>query len=249
MNSCLYVGKVYHTRLAPVRNDFCYRLFMVYLDLTELDRVFAGKWFWSINRFNLAYLRRKDHLGDPEQPLDQAVRLLVRERTGIMPRGAIGMLTHLRYFGHCFNPVTFYYCFNEPDRRPRVQTIIAEIHNTPWNEEYCYVLDEQTNQGDAHTKIFRFPKTFHVSPFIDMNMDYEWRFSEPGPTLDVHMEDRQANQIIFAADLDLERREISGPNLARALMLHPLMTVKITAAIYRQALGLKLKGAPFYSHP
>ena len=249
MNSCIYVGKVCHNRLAPVRNNFCYRLFMIYLDLGELNSVFKGRWFWSISHFNLASLRREDHLGDPRLPLDTAVRLLVRERTGVMPRGPICMLTHLRYFGHCFNPVTFYYCFSEPGQRPRVQTIIAEIHNTPWNEEYCYVLGEKMNKGDLQTKIYRFPKQFHVSPFIDMNIDYEWRFSNPGETLRVQMEDRQATKKIFEADLNLERRKISGPNLTRVLFVYPLMTVKVLFAIYRQALSLKLKGAPFYSHP
>ncbi|MBP8912193.1 MAG: DUF1365 domain-containing protein, partial [Phycisphaerae bacterium] len=138
MHSAIYEGTVRHRRFAPVRNEFVYRLFMMYLDLGELDEVFRGHWLWSTRRLNLACLRRKDHLGDPTISIDEAVRLLVAERTGVRPNGPIRLLTHLRYFGHCFNPVSFFYCYDSNDQR--VETIVAEITNTPWHERHCYVL-------------------------------------------------------------------------------------------------------------
>lgn len=158
MHSCLYDGWVRHRRFAPRAHAFRYRLFMAYLDLTELDRVFRGRWFWSTRRPALAWFRRADYLGDPSVPLDQAVRDCVERNTGVRPRGPIRLLTHLRYFGYVFNPVSFYYCFDTADTR--VETIVAEITNTPWGERHAYVLSARGEQPLR----FRFGKAFHVSP-------------------------------------------------------------------------------------
>ena len=112
MNSCLYVGQIRHRRLAPKPHFFFYRIFMAYLDLQELDTVFTGNPLWSTRRPALAWFRRADYLGDPSVPLDQAVRDLVEQKTGVRPIGPVRVLSHLRYFGYSFNPVSFYYCFD-----------------------------------------------------------------------------------------------------------------------------------------
>jgi DUF1365 family protein len=247
MNSCLYEGNIRHSRFKPVQNAFHNSLFLVYLDLAELDSVFLGRWLWSPARRNIAYFRRKDHFGEPSVPLDAAVRDLVEQKTGKRPPGPIRMMAHLRYFGHNFNPATFYYCYDKKDRH--VETIIVEIHNTPWGEVFCYVLDESKNEGTTERMRFRFPKEFHVSPFIDMNMDYDWTFSEPGETLSVHMIDFDRGEKFFEAELTLARREITGPGLALMLLTYPFITVKVIAAIYWQALRLWIKGATYYTHP
>lgn len=247
MNSALYEGSVRHRRLAPVGNEFRYRLFQVYLDLAELDTVFRGRWLWSTKSPNLAWFRREDHLGDPAQPLDASVRDLVEQKTGRRPAGPIRLLTHLRYFGYVMNPVSFYYCFDEAGEQ--VETIVAEIHNTPWGERHCYVLTAGANEGTAEKKLFRFAKRFHVSPFMGMNQTYGWRFTEPAENLAVHMENFERGGKLFDATLTLERKPITGPALARVLCAYPLMTVKVIAAIYWQALKLWLRGAPFHSHP
>ncbi|MCA9647315.1 MAG: DUF1365 domain-containing protein, partial [Myxococcales bacterium] len=230
MKSALYEGSVRHRRLAPVGNAFRYRLFQVYLDLAELETVFRGRWLWSAKWPNVAWFRRKDHLGDPRQTLDEAVRDLVEQETGRRPAGPIRLLTHLRYFGYVMNPVSFYYCFDVRDER--VETIVAEIHNTPWGERHCYVLTASANEGTDERKLFRIAKQFHVSPFMSMNQTYGWRFTEPGETLAVHMENCECGGKLFDATLTLERRPITGATLARALWAYPLMTVKVIAAIY-----------------
>ena len=247
MKSALYEGSVRHRRLAPVGNEFRYPLFQVFLDLSELETVFKGRWFWSTKGPNIAWFRRKDHLGDPAHPLDRSVRDLVEVETGGRPAGAIRLLTHLRYFGYGMNPVSFYYCFDATDKR--VETIVAEIHNTPWGERHCYVLTESANEGAAGKKLFRFPKQFHVSPFMGMNQTYGWRFTDPGQQLAVHMENVERGGKIFDATLTLERKTIAGASLARMLLAYPPMTVKVIAAIYWQALRLWLRGAPFHPHP
>ena len=247
MKSALYFGQVSHRRTKPVIHGFQYDLFMVYLDLAELDTIFKGNPFWSIGRPNVAWLSRADHLGDPNIPLDQAVRNLVSDKTGQRPIGPICMLTHLRYFGYCFNPVTFYYCFN-PDGMV-VDTIIAEIHNTPWGEEHCYVLGATENMENPDHQRFRFEKTFHISPFMPMDITYDWKFDCPGDALHVHMTDEVAGEPVFEAELNLTRHQITNRNLTLALLRYPLMTAKVISAIYWQALRLRLKGAVYYPHP
>jgi len=247
MHSALYTGRVRHRRYAPRDHRFQYRLFMVWLDLAELDTVFRGRWLWSARRPALAWLRRADYLGGPGVPLERAVRDRVEQETGRRPSGPIRMLTHLRYFGLCFNPVTFYYCFDAADTR--VETVVAEISNTPWNERHAYVLDERLNEGRGRALRYRFAKRFHVSPFIGMDVDYDWRFSTPAEKLAVYMEDREAGRRLFDATLTLERREIGAASLAHALLAFPFMTVRVVGAIYWQALRLWLKRVPFLTHP
>lgn len=248
MHSCIYEGTVRHRRFRPVSNEFRYRLFLMFLDLNELPELFKGRLAWSGDRFNLAYFRRADHLGDPQIPLDQAVRSLVEERTGARPTGPIRLMTHLRYFGYCFNPVSFYYCYDQAGSR--VETIVAEIHNTPWQEEHCYVLGEALNEHPVRGwKRYQFAKDFHVSPFMDMGLWYDWRFREPGESLSAHLTDIEKGTKLFDATLSLRRREISDSALTRVLISYPFMTVKVTTMIHWQALRLLTKGAPFFVHP
>lgn len=247
LQSAIYAGWVRHRRYEPVEHAFRYRVFQMSLDLGELDRVFRRRLLWSTNRPNLAWLRRKDHFGDPDVSLETAVRDLVEERTGHRPGGPIRLLTHLRYLGYCMNPVSFFYCYEPGESEPR--TIVAEVHNTPWNERHCYVLGEESNLGSPRRQRYRFRKDFHVSPFMSMDHEYDWRFSAPGDRLAVHMINRREGRVVFDATMALARRPISGTNLARVLARHPFMTGTVIAAIYWQALRLRVKRVPFHPHP
>jgi DUF1365 family protein len=245
MHSSIYKGWVRHRRSAPARHEFRYRIFMLYLDLAELPQLFDGAPLWSARRRALAWFKRADYLGKPEVPLDAAVRDLVEERTGARPAGPIRLLTHLRYFGYCMNPVSFYYCFNEAGNQ--LETIVAEITNTPWKERHQYVL--AVRDRGARLARFEFDKGFHVSPFMPMDMRYQWCFSAPLRRLFVGMRNFKDGGQVFDATLALEREPISRAALLRVLAAFPLMTLKVIAAIHWQALQLWLKRTPFHRHP
>lgn len=247
-HSCLYTGHIRHRRFGPRRNAFRYRLFMACIDLAELPGVFDGRWFWSARRPALVRFRRSDYLGDPAVPLDTAVRDLVEQRLGHRPDGLIRLLTHLRYFGYNFNPVSFYYVYDRTGER--LETVVAEITNTPWDERHAYVLPvrDAAREG-AQVLRWQFDKAFHVSPFLPMDMRYDWRFTAPGDTLGVHMENWREGASQFDATLTLHREPLTGAALARALVSVPFVTMKVSALIYWQALVLLLKRVPFFTHP
>jgi DUF1365 family protein len=218
---------------------------MMYLDLAELPQVFDRVPLWSARRRALAWFKRADYLGDPRVPLDTAVRELVLARTGARPTGPIRLLTHLRYFGYCMNPVSFYYCFDEAGAA--LETIVAEITNTPWGERHQYVLS--VARSAPRIRRFEFDKEFHVSPFLPIDMRYRWSFSEPLGRLFVNMQNFTDDEPVFDATLALTQEPISAGALIRVLGAFPLMTLKVIAAIHWQALRLWVKRTPFYSHP
>ena len=248
MHSCIYEGTIRHRRFRPRPNMFQYRLFFMFLDLAELTELFDLHPLWSLEKMNIASFRRRDHFGDPSIPLEQAVRDLVEKRLGSRPKGPIRLLTHLRYFGHCFNPASFYYCYDAQGMG--VESIVVEIHNTPWKERYCYVLGAEQNEHPlTNWRRHRFAKAFHVSPFIDFDIQYDWRFRLPDESIRVHMIDYEKGEKLFDASLALQRQPVSRQALTRCLLEYPGMTAKVVILIYWQALRLVLKKTPFFTHP
>ena len=245
MNSCLYVGYVGHRRFLPRRHRFRYKLFMVYLDLAELDTAFRGRWLWSARRPAPAWFRRRDHFGDPNLPLDGYVRDLVEQQTGRRPAGPIRLLTHLRYFGYCMNPISVYYCFKADGLE--LDALVAEVSNTPWGEKIGYVLDVADQTGGNQRA--EFAKAMHVSPFMPMNLRYVWHSTPPGPHLAVHLDVFKGPSRLLDTTLSLRRQPLDGHSMAGALLRFPLMTLKVIAAIHWEALRLLLKRIPVFPHP
>jgi len=249
MHSAIYTGLVTHQRFSPKAHSFRYRMFMMYLDLDELPHLFDGFKHWSYLHKNWAWFKRADYYGNPELPLKQEISALVTRATGAAPHGAIRMLTNLRYFGHCFNPVTFYYCFAADG--VTLQAIVSHITNTPWGDDHAYVHDFKATKTITSTGMsaFKLDKTFHVSPFMPMDIEYDWAFKLPQAQILVHMKNLQHGEQVFNATLSLKRQEISEQALNWILVTYPLMTIKFVAAIYWNALLLWCKRTPFYPRP
>lgn len=246
MKSCIYAGSVRHRRFQPAVNDFRYRIFMMYLDLDEVPRLFDPYWLWSAERAAPAWFRRADHYGDPAQPLAESIRDLVERETGERPPGSIGLLTHLRYFGYCFNPVSVYYCF---DAAGRIRDVVLEVNNTPWGETHCYVLPRGASRSAEGHLNFDFAKNFHVSPFLPMDMQYRCRITPPAEQLFVGMENWREGRKVFDAHLALEREPLTHAALARHLLVDPFVTARVISLILWQALKLWAKRVPYIPHP
>ncbi len=240
--SCIYEGSIRHRRAEPPK-EFSHRIALAYLDLDELPGLLGGR----LLRAGPGALRfrRADYHGDARVPLEEAVRETVLQHTGLRPSGPVRLLTQLRSWGHCFNPVSFYYCIAPGGER--VEAILAEVTNTPWGERHAYVL----RGGEAAGGVLggSFEKALHVSPFMPMDQTYALRATAPGATLSVHVESARAGDRAFDATLALRRHELT-PASARALTLrYPLATVRVLALIYARAVGLRLAGARLHRHP
>lgn len=262
-SSAVYEGWVRHRRFEPVFHSFRYRLFLMYLDLGELPEVLDPYPLFSARRRALARFRRRDFMGDPARPLDECARDAVLAATGVRPTGPIRLLTGLRYLGHSFNPVSFYYCFDAPGTR--VEAVVADVQNIPWGERHPYVLARGERRGTVLSD--ELDKTFHVSPLMGMDQTYAFRASEPGERLAVHIESRPRETATgsdmrtfsrsrraaagrtFDATLSLRRRELSRGTLAGLLARYPAMSLQVVVKIYAQSLRLKLKGAHYHPHP
>jgi DUF1365 family protein len=176
--SALYEGWVRHRRFEPVEHEFRYRLFLPYLDLGELPEVLDPFAMWSARRPAPAWFRRSDFLGDPQRPLLDCARDVATEELGTRPAGPIRLLANLRYLGHTFNPVSFYFCFDGAGES--VQAVVAEVTNTPWGERHAYAIGRTGADRIISGKL---DKSFHVSPLMGMDHSYEWRATTPGDEL------------------------------------------------------------------
>ncbi len=221
------------------------------LDLDELNSIFRRRFLWSARRPNFAWLRQHDHLrslrGENDtRSLKSLVQSFLADK-GIESNGPVRLLTQLRYLGFAMNPVSFFYCYEEDG--VTLQTIVAQVNNTPWGEEHLYIVNRDNKQNPKSLSVKRLEKEFHVSPFMPMDMHYDMQFSIPDENLAVHMVNYRQQSKMLDVIMHLRRKKISTLNLMSVLISYPLISFKVFSAIYWQALILHLKRVPFFTHP
>lgn len=209
----------------------------LYLDLDEIDEVFAQSRLWSSIGRGFIEFRRSDYLPGPLPLIDQ-VRETVERLSGEAFTGKICLLTTPRRLGHCMNPISLFYCFNDD----QLQYVLAEVHNTPWDQRHVYLLEgpEFTNPT---------AKTFHVSPFMPMDTTYGWDLSDPGETLSVGIKVSQNGQALFTASMNMQKEEFTAANLGSITRRQLSQAFLTMSAIYFQAAKLWRKKVPFFRHP
>ena len=244
MESGLYLGKLRHRRFSPKAHDFAYPVFMAFLDIDRLPELMRMSPFSGYNRWNWTSYCERDHFGDCGLALRERLKSDAEQNGVALPDGQIFLLTHLRYLGYVFNPVSFYYCY---DRAGNLQMMLAEVNNT-FGETHNYWLDASNQRPSEAAQRYTTPKRMHVSPFMDMRMEYDWIFTAPGERLVAHMNTVADGKAFFDATLQLERREWKRHELHRTLAAYPLMTMRVIGGIHWEALKLWVKGVPVFSH-
>jgi len=242
----IYAGTLTHRRYVPKRHAFEYPLFMVLLDVEHIPEMLNVSRFTSHNRFNWASFDDRDHFGDPASPLRRRLEIEAERHGVALPEGRILLLTHLRYFGYAFNPVSFFYCY---DGQANLRVVVAEVNNT-FGETRNYWLDSRNEIGrGGRLRRFQADKAMHVSPFMPMEMTYTFGLSEPAEELTVYMNTINDSGVTFDATLRMTFREWSAENIRSALVRHPWMTMKVILGIHWQALVLLCKKVPVFKHP
>jgi DUF1365 family protein len=241
----LYVGKVMHQRLRPFRHRFVYRVFSLYLDIDRLGEM-AGRLRWlSLNRPNVFSFYDRDHGARDGSALRPWVEAALARRDIDLEGGAIRLLCFPRVLGYVFNPLSIYYCFHADGG---LRAILYEVKNT-FGDQHAYVLPVEERPGRSDAVEQACDKHFYVSPFIGMEARYRFRLAPPGDRLKVAIRQSVPEGELLIATLTGRRKPLTNGALARAFATHPLMTVKVMAAIHWQALWLWAKGATFHRRP
>jgi hypothetical protein len=245
MEPALYSGTLRHRRFRPAGHEFTYPVMMAFLDVDRIPELMRVSPLASYNRWNWTSFSDRDHFGDPRVPLRRRLERDAARHGITLPGGPIFLLTHLRYFGYCFNPVSFYYCY---DRQDRLELMMAEVSNT-FGDSQNYWLWEANEQPTANAKRYQCPKVLHVSPFMKMELDYTFVFTPPGDSLVAHMNTVDNGDTFFDATLTLEREPWTAAALHRGLLRFPWMTLKVITAIHLEAMKLYFKKLRFYPSP
>jgi len=244
--SALYVGRVMHQRLRPKRHRLAYRVFTLLLDLDELPSLARRLRLFSLNRFNLFSLHERDH-GAGDGGLRAHVEHQLRA-AGLPTGGTIRLLTMPRILGYAFNPISVYFC---ADTSGVLRALLYEVNST-FGERHSYLIEVEAAERGAPILNQRCSKRLHVSPFLPMELHYQFRVAPPqadrtGLSLGISAHD--VGGVLLNARLDATRRPLDDAALLRVFLTHPLLTMKVIAAIHWEALRLWLKGIRLQPRP
>ncbi len=246
MNSCLYECAVMHHRLEPLKNRFVYRMFMFYLDLDELDSLAGTLRLLSRNQFNVFNFRDDDHLQFSGTHVKESIIEYLDSKGVALKNGRVMLLTHLCTLGYTFNPVSFYFCFDE---NGQPLCVVPEIGNT-FGELKLFFIGQ--NELDDGSFCQRTEKYFYVSPFTDLDTTFDFNLKTPGETLNLRIDDYQEGQKFFISTLTGSRKELTDGRLCWYTLRFPFITLKVIFLIHWQALKLILRKLPYHKktdHP
>jgi uncharacterized protein len=240
--SAIYTGWVMHRRLQPRRHGFRYRAWWLLLDIDELPSLTARLRWLSLDRVNLFAFYTRD-FGHGAAPLRPQIERKLAEAGIPFDGGAIRLLCMPRVIGYAFNPLSIYFCYLHDGN---IAALVYEVHNT-FGERHSYVVEAAPSLDGVIRQTTA--KRLHVSPFMGMDMRYDFRVSPPAETLTVAISGANASATLINASLHAHRRELSDWQLLRLLASEPLVTFKVIGAIHWEALRLLAKRLRFYPHP
>ena len=246
MKHALCQGAVWHQRLTPVLHRFSYPLWLLRVDLEDIDGLLAGHWSWG-RRWRPLTVREQDYLTPPAAGDTRPLHTRVRDKAASLGldwrEGRVWMLAQPRCLGWLFNPLVLYW--HIPPGASQADSVVAEVSNTPWHERHWYAL---VADGDGTFSVQQ-DKAFHVSPFMGMAMQYRWWLAMNDASITVRIENWAADEQVFVAGMRLQCQPASGEQLGSVLRRFGWQTLRVSAAIYAQAFRLWRKGVPFHRHP
>jgi DUF1365 family protein len=235
-----------HNRLEPKKHRFHYNVFMFYIDLDEAEQLSKKLWMFSLNKFNFFSLRNNEHLQlpidnpDTGKTIREQISIYLKENNVELGKGRIMLLTNLNVLGHNFNPVSFYFCYDENDAP---LCAVAEVGNT-FGEMKPFLL----SQNELSEKMYHLntKKYFYVSPFIDHDTNFDFNLSIPDEKLNIRIDDYKDEKRFFISTLTGTKKELNNLNLLIYSLRFPLITLKIITLIHWNAVLLWLKKIPFH---
>lgn len=237
MNSCIYNGTVKHQRFKPIKHSLNYKTFSLLIDLDEIENLTKNISIFSFNKFNVFSFYNIDHGARDGSSVKEWVQKNIKKFNISNNITKIKLLCYPRIFGYVFNPLSVFYCYE----KKKLRAIMYEVKNT-FNEQHTYVF-----RVDENSKIIRqnCNKKFFVSPFINMETEYNFRLTEPGDKLKVLIKQTDKKDKVLVASQYGLKQEMTTRQLIKNFFTHPLMTFKIILVIHFEALRLWKKGAIF----
>jgi uncharacterized protein len=234
--SALYVGSVAHRRMRPRAHHLRYGAFWMLLDLDAIDALDRRLRLFSRGRFNAMSFYDADHGEQTSEPLRAQVERYLASAGIALDGGAIELLCMPRIFGYGFNPLSIYFCYRADGT---LAALLYEVRNT-FGEQHSYLIPvPEVDNAVVHQSC---DKCFYVSPFMDMDMRYDFRVQLPGDKLSVVVSAGDAQGTTIVASLIGKRADLTDATLLGLLIRMPFLTLKVIGAIHWHALRMWLKG-------
>ena len=239
----IYNGYVSHFRFKPKIHKFKYNVFKIFIDLENIEKTTKGSIFFSLNKFNFFSFHFKDYLGKTKTNPYFKAKYLFKKHNLFFKKDKIYILCYPRMLGYVFNPLSTYFCITKENK---IRSILYEVHNT-FGDQHCYLTKYSPNKKDKTKKIF------HVSPFFDIDGEYEFDSFLNNKSIKIeinyyNIKNNKKNNLLNAIFYGKEKK-FNDTNLLIYFLKFPFMTLKVIYAIHLNAIKLWLKGIRFFSRP